>query len=398
MQRRRELDALRGLMLVMMTVTHLPVQLAERLGQPFGFVSAAEGFVFLSAFMAGMVYTQRAAKDGIRAMHQAFMRRALVIYACQAALLLFVFTIIAGIGVKIHQPAITDLLSFFLHEPVRALLGSLALLYNPPLLDILPLYVMLMLASPFLLAWGLHRGWAGIMAGSVLLWLLAQFGLGEALYEVTLARTALGIPYSEMGAFDSFAWQFLWVLGLWLGAEYTRSAAPGGRLEATHHPADMAGLPRWLLWTAIGIVVTGMLWRHIGGQAPFGANVSLNMTFDKWQLAPLRLIGFFAMLVVVLRFAEPLGRLIRIPFLETLGAASLPVFCAHLVAVLLALALAGTAAQHSRWVDAVLLTGSFALLYVVARAFTHVEHKVVPRLRRPPRPPAEPPLSAGVPQ
>ena len=49
MTRWREIDALRGLMLVMMTITHLPTRLSITLGQPLGFVSAAEGFVFLSA-------------------------------------------------------------------------------------------------------------------------------------------------------------------------------------------------------------------------------------------------------------------------------------------------------------------------------------------------------------
>lgn len=49
MTRRWELDALRGLMLVLMTLTHLPTRLSSPLGQPFGFVSAAEGFVLLSA-------------------------------------------------------------------------------------------------------------------------------------------------------------------------------------------------------------------------------------------------------------------------------------------------------------------------------------------------------------
>jgi len=56
MERQTELDWLRGLMLVLMTVTHLPTWFSAHLGQPFGFVSAAEGFVFLSAYLVGSVY------------------------------------------------------------------------------------------------------------------------------------------------------------------------------------------------------------------------------------------------------------------------------------------------------------------------------------------------------
>ena len=76
MNRRWEIDALRGLMLVLMTVTHLPTRLSDPLGQPFGFVSAAEGFVLLSAYMAARVYAGIALKQGIGAMRQAFWRRA----------------------------------------------------------------------------------------------------------------------------------------------------------------------------------------------------------------------------------------------------------------------------------------------------------------------------------
>ena len=43
-----EIDAVRGLMLVLMTITHVPTRFTDPVGQPFGFVSAAEGFVLLS--------------------------------------------------------------------------------------------------------------------------------------------------------------------------------------------------------------------------------------------------------------------------------------------------------------------------------------------------------------
>ena len=75
MNRRWELDLLRGFMLVMMFTTHLPTRFSDKLGQPFGYVSAAEGFVMLSAFMAGLIYTGRAQKAGIPAMQKAFFRR-----------------------------------------------------------------------------------------------------------------------------------------------------------------------------------------------------------------------------------------------------------------------------------------------------------------------------------
>ena len=97
--RRWEIDALRGLMLMLMTLTHLPTRWSDPLGQPFGFVSAAEGFVVLSAYMAGLVYVRRQRRDGDEAMQDAFLRRALKIYLCQAALLVFLLTAVAAIGI-----------------------------------------------------------------------------------------------------------------------------------------------------------------------------------------------------------------------------------------------------------------------------------------------------------
>src|ERR1700676_4386300 len=48
-RRIEELDALRGLMLVWITCTHLPTILSKYTNQPFGFFAATEGFIFLSA-------------------------------------------------------------------------------------------------------------------------------------------------------------------------------------------------------------------------------------------------------------------------------------------------------------------------------------------------------------
>ncbi len=63
-QRRPELDALRGLFLVWMTLTHLPTRVSDLVNQPFGFVSSAEGFVFLSAMLVATLYIHEAAEDG----------------------------------------------------------------------------------------------------------------------------------------------------------------------------------------------------------------------------------------------------------------------------------------------------------------------------------------------
>lgn len=359
MKRYWEIDALRGLMLLLMTLTHLPTRLTDPLGQPFGFVSAAEGFVLLSAFVSGLVYSRISYNQGVDSMRRAFWRRALKVYLSQAATLLFLFTIISAVGLRIDQPAVKNLLSFYLANPREGFLYSLLLIYEPALLDILPMYIFFMLLSPWVLAFALRHGWTGVMIASAVLWGLAQFGLSEWLYGQVVRFTGLGVPFHEMGAFNAFAWQFLWFAGLWMGAS---RSSPDARPFT---------FPKWVLAVAAGLALYGLYWRHHGihGQAPFGGDVELNLLFDKWQLGPLRIVNLVVVGIVAIQWGPAFMRRIpRLHWLEAMGRASLPVFCAHLVAVLLVLALYGDS-QTARpwWGDALLLSVVFSGLYAVAR-------------------------------
>jgi len=358
-----ELDALRGLMLVLMTLTHLPTRFSDPMGQPFGFVSAAEGFVMLSGLMAGMVYTGRMldkqglpAPDGAEKLRSAFFKRALKIYACQAALLVFLFTVIALVGVLNDQGALKGLIGFYLEQPLTAVLASLLLIHNPPLLDILPMYIVFMLASPVLLLHALHNGWGRVLGVSIALWLAAQFGLAHAVYVAAVALTSLPVPETAISSFDLFAWQFLWVMGLWVGAQrrLAKDAAP-------------LVFPRWMVLAALAVGLACFVWRHAIGQTPFPGDASLNLLFDKWHLGPLRLIDFFALVVLTMHFGPRLRRLPRVAALETMGAQSLPVFCAHLVLALVLLAWSGDARESRPWAtDSAILLACFAILYAVA--------------------------------
>lgn len=352
-----EIDALRGLMLVLMTLTHLPTRFADPLGQPFGFVSAAEGFVLLSGFVAGMVYAQRQRRQGDEAMSEAFLQRALKLYAVQAALLLFLLGVVTVIGVLRNEKAVTDLVSFFLAQPLAALLGGLLLLYNPPLLDILPMYVLFMLVSPLLLLHGARQGWLLILAASVALWLAAQFGASPWLYEQLAALLGVAVPRHESGAFELLAWQLPWVLGLWMGASHAHGA-----------PVQPLPFSRAVVIAAALYALVHLVWRHAVGQAPFGGDAALNMLYDKWRLGPLRLLDLFALMVLAMHFGPRLAaRAPSMPWLERLGRQSLPVFCAHIVLAMLMLAWLGAIDAQRPWpIDAALLAASFAVLYAVA--------------------------------
>lgn len=360
--RRWEIDALRGLMLVLMMVTHLPSRLTSPLGQPFGFVSAAEGFVLLSAYMAGMVYGRIAWRKGVAEMRRAFWRRALKIYACQAATLLFLFTVIAFIGLRFDQPAATNLMAYYLQQPLTALVYGLLLVYSPPLLDILPLYILFMLASPWVMVLAWRHGWTPVMGVSVGLWLLAQFGLSQWAFGAVAAVVPIPVPYAETGSFDTWGWQLLWMLGLWMGA--TRN-----------DPLAAAFVfPRWAVYTSLGLALVCLVWRHGLGQIPFGSHTGLNLLFDKWSLGPMRVINLFALVVLTLHYGPRLAQSTpRMRWLETLGTASLPVFCAHLVIVLLVLGLLGADQERPWALDLPLLVLCFGTLYAVALVTLWVE-------------------------
>ncbi|MES2532458.1 MAG: OpgC domain-containing protein, partial [Pseudomonadota bacterium] len=225
---------------------------------------------------------------------------------------------------------------------------------------ILPMYIFFMLMSPWVLAFALRHGWSLVMLASVTLWALAQFGLSEWIYGVAVRWFGLTVPFNEMGAFNAFAWQFLWFSGLWLGA--SRNAPDAKPLH----------FPRWLLLAAAMIALYVLWWRHdngANGQAPFGGDEQLNLLFDKWQLGPLRILDLVALGILAIRFGPWLARLLpRIHWLEAMGSASLPVFCAQLVAVLLVLAFYGDGhTVRPWWGDGLLLVAVFGWLYGVAR-------------------------------
>src|ERR1700761_9306360 len=304
-QRRPELDALRGLFLVWMTLTHLPTKLSDWVNQPFGFVTSAEGFVFLSAMLVAILYTQRAAQDseGVRAK---LWRRALTIYGYHLIMLAIVFTVVAAFAAHTHRAAIYNLVNFYLAHPVTAIIGSLLLIYCPPLLDILPMYVTFLLLTPYVLSIAVRRGWSVILAISSVVWLLAQLGLRTWVHTAVVHVTGLHIPLQETGAFNLFAWQAIWVLALWLGATSAQGVNP------------MRKLPGWVFGLSAAICLFFLGVRH-DWLGPHLTQEVLGLSLDKWQIGPLRVLNLFAFSCVVYGSRKYLTRLVLVEPLVTLG-------------------------------------------------------------------------------
>jgi hypothetical protein len=353
LQRLPELDALRGLFLVWMTLTHLPTRFSDFVNQPFGYVSSAEGFVFMSALLIGRLYIRKLIEDPADVWSRLW-KRSFKIYAYHLFLLAFAFTIAASWAVHHHRAAITNLLNFYLNHPGVAITGSIFLIYCPPLLDILPMYVMFLFLTPLFLSAAVRFGWRIILAASALIWLLAQFSLRDIVHNWVVHVTHLQIPLQETGAFNLFAWQMVWIVGLWLGARSAQQNVP------------LKLVPRWgvALSAAVCIFFVGV--RH----AWFGPHLteqSLGLLLDKWQIGPLRVLNIAAFLIVFYWLRKYVKIAVaREPFL-TLGKASLQVFCAHLLFVFAGLALLyGEMEQLTGLTAILLLAVTFISLFLVA--------------------------------
>jgi hypothetical protein len=83
-------DALRGVCFVFMTVDHFPgspfVRFSNPYFGPFGFFTAALGFVLLSGFVSGFVYEGCRVRDGFGAMTQRVVVRVGALYVTQLVL------------------------------------------------------------------------------------------------------------------------------------------------------------------------------------------------------------------------------------------------------------------------------------------------------------------------
>jgi len=353
LERRPELDALRGLFLVWMTLTHLPTRFSDFVNQPIGFLSSAEGFVFMSALLVGRIYIREMLQDKAKT-HLKLFKRSLKIYGYHLLLLVLAFSVAATYAAHMHKTALTNLFTFYLAHPGTAILGSVLLLYCPPLLDILPMYVIFLAFTPLVLSASVRFGWKKILAASALVWLLAQFGLRDLVHGWIVSATHLHIPLQETGAFNLFAWQAIWIAGLWLGAEMAHGVVP---FKSVRPPVIAACVTICLFF--IGV-------RH-GWLGPHLTQQALGMELDKWSIGPLRVLNLISFAVVFYWLRKYVAKLVsREPFI-TLGKASLQVFCAHLFFVFVGLALLyGQIEQLHGWTAAILLAVTFVSLMIVA--------------------------------
>ncbi len=305
------LDLLRGYCVFMMVVDHVDVwsPLLMLTGGNHFFVSAAEGFVFVSGLVMGLVYRRIIARRGLLAATGKALGRAAKLY---------LLTVVTSVGFMYLSAGLALPWAAGLDLPEDAL-RAIRLEKAFYLTDVLVLYTILVAIAPLVFAALSHgRPWLAIGV-SVGLWGVHQF------WNLTLPWPAEG------GFYYVAAWQLLFVVGLVLGWHKNELARFGAIARA---PLSLA---------AICLLAIGFIW--FSGQThlldPFTAETGATVTdiFAKWNLPPLRLLAcavfFLGGFLLVDRLWRPIHRLAG-DFLLRLGATALPAYIAHLPIVAIA--------------------------------------------------------------
>lgn len=321
MQRDLALDSFRGLCLAIMTIDHLVLPLSSYTFHALGFISAAEFFVFLSGYIAGIVYTKIRVNSGKTALWQAAIDRAKNIYLTHISVFLLIFFV--GFSGHFFLNAwksnifnFSDPLMF--NNPRLALALGAMLLYQPTFLDILPLYFVFLLFTPLILEQFLKGHSATVLLSSVSLWLAAQFG-ALALF-ISLATKSLPI---FLGGFDILAWQLLFVAGLYLGF-------------LKHQGRELNFLlNNKTFLTSLIIALLLFLLRHQVINLSFIGFTDIETIISKERLGLFRLINFAVIVYLLVEVKSRFHKLLYWKPLAELGQHSLQVYTFHVAIIFL---------------------------------------------------------------
>jgi len=296
------LDLLRGFCVFAMVVDHIGGQswLATITGDNHFFVSAAEGFVFISGLVLGMVSLKRVRRAGLASAIRAALQRAAKLYVLTIALTLALATYVGALGLpwgwSIHSSDFPGVV-----------LSVLTLHRTFTLTDVLALYTLLMLISPIALLL--------LASGGTLLLLLGSWGLWAA-YQLHPDQVAFPWALEGGTGFPLPAWQLLFATGLVLGYHWQ---------GLTRRLRRLPRIPSMVLLAVL--YATLVLLAQSGGEwlapVPRG-NTADFMTrfFDKTTLAPGRLVAFAVVFPLAYLMATTFWRPLRAAlggFLLTLG-------------------------------------------------------------------------------
>ncbi|WP_019644841.1 OpgC family protein [Novispirillum itersonii] len=343
------IDFWRGLALVFIFWDHIP---GNRLGEltlrNIGLSDAAELFVFLAGFGAAKAWGPLLLRQGYAVACQRILKRAATLYVAHIFLMVLLMAVVFVANAHVEtRDFISEMhLETFLTAPDRVLVDAVLLRFRPVLLDPLPLYIVLVLAMGAALPLLVHRP----------LLLLALSGLLYALWPDLRWPSRFGDPG---WFFNPLAWQFLFFIG-------ALAALHGQRLTGllASRPAQAAAA--MLLVAAAALAFS---WRvpDLHDQVMPQAVAHWLYPIDKTNLDILRLIHFL-LLAWLAAVWVPAGRwtaALPARLLQAMGRRSLPVFCAGVVLVPVADALA-TVAGSTLMADLLVGFGGFAAMAVLA--------------------------------
>ena len=213
MSRNLTYDGLRGWLLIIIACNHLfGCYVPQITRTPLGFVSAAEAFVFLSGFVAYLVYSRLSGNK--TKLKQKIWRRSFTIYGFHIAAISSTFLLVWLF--PIYKAPWTEFFNAtnWFQTPINAYLSALLLLEQPGFHDILILYLVPMCFLPFAII-AIKNGKATYVFGiSVAVWLGAQFVTIEHIAPVlTSLLPSLKVNVSY---FDPLAWQIYFYTGVLL--------------------------------------------------------------------------------------------------------------------------------------------------------------------------------------
>ncbi len=306
------LDFFRGLALIFIFIDHIPENILSYFTlQAVQFFDAAEVFIFISGYTAALVYGRALAAQGAGYATAQALRRAWQLYVAHIFLFVIFIAEVSYIVTTFKNPMYNEEMRVadFLEEPHIAVVKALTLQFQPTFLDILPLYILLLLIFPIILI-GLRLHPAIVLSLSLLLYIIVQLG----------NTSVPAYPEGHVWYFNPLAWQLL----------FTAGAALGWGIRA-----------RWLrprgalMFVAVGIaggaLVVKLSWTVHGIWDPFpGFFLRELWPVNKSNLSPIRLVTFFAAVVLVAALVSPNTGFLRAPAAKPLilcGQQSLEVFC-----------------------------------------------------------------------
>src|SRR5437868_12687125 len=312
-ERELRLDLFRGLALWLIFLDHLPNNILAWLTiRNYGFSDATEIFIFISGYTAAFVYGRAMQESGVVVASARILRRVWQIYVAHVFLFTIFLAEISYVATSFENPLYTEEMGImdFLKQPDVTIVQALLLRFRPVNMDVLPLYIVLMLALPLILA--LMRWKPDV-----------TLALSALLYTVTWQFDLYLTSYPNgYWAFNPMAWQLLFVFGAW--------CALGGAKRMSRILSSPVTL--WICgaYLFFSFCVT-MTWYFPQLNHLMPRRLEQWMyPIDKTDLDVLRFAHFLALAAITVRFLPKGWPGLRSPWLRPLilcGQHSLEIFC-----------------------------------------------------------------------